>query len=373
MTDRKRILCVIGTRPEVIKMAPVILDLQQRSWAEVRILITAQHRELLDRALALFGLAPDIDLDIMQVNQTLSVLTSRLVGAIDEVFDEEQPAMVLAQGDTTTVMTTALCCFYRHIPFGHVEAGLRTGNKHFPFPEEMNRVIAGYLTRLHFAPTERACANLVREHVERDRIFVTGNTVIDALYFMLKRPAALPQSIDPDKRLILVTAHRRENFGKPLEAICKALRQIADSHADVQIFYPVHPNPNVTAVAGKLLGDHPRIVLSEPVEYDTLVALMNQAHLILTDSGGLQEEAPALAKPVLVLRDETERPEAVDAGVVKLVGPHCAAIVESTRQLLTDERVYRAMAGGASPYGDGKAAPRISRAIEGFFRESDSA
>lgn len=355
----KKILCVIGTRPEAIKMAPVVQALQGSDRFSVRVLATAQHRQLLDQVLKVFGIQPDVDLDIMRPNQALSELTSRLLLELDGVLRSEKPALVLAQGDTTTVMTVALACFYQQIPFGHIEAGLRTGDMANPFPEEMNRVIAGRLSRWHFAPTESARQNLLREAVPDEHIWVTGNTVIDALKSVAERNPEIGIDLDDSKRLLLVTAHRRENFGAPFREICRAVRTLADRNEDVQVLYPVHPNPNVQAVAQQMLGGHPRIVLCPPLDYLPFVAAMRRAYLILSDSGGVQEEAPALGKPVLVLRRETERPEAVQAGVVRLVGPDCERIIDETQRLLDDASAYKEMARGVSPYGDGLAAGRI--------------
>ena len=355
----KTILCVVGTRPEAIKMAPVILACRRQPWASVRVLATAQHREMLDQVFDLFEIAPDIDLNIMQENQTLPELTARLMTALDQAFASENPDAVLAQGDTSTVMVAALASFYRRIPFGHVEAGLRTGNLAYPFPEEMNRVVAGRLARWHFAPTESGRTNLLAEGIADDRIFVTGNTVIDALLDVAKRCDDYAPKVSPGKRLILVTAHRRENFGAPFAAVCRAIKYLADTRSDVEFLYPVHPNPNVRDVAKKMLGQHPRIQLCDPLDYVPFVAAMKTAHFILSDSGGVQEEAPALGKPVLVLRRETERPEAVREGVVKLVGPDFDAIVQESSRLLDDGHAYLAMARGISPYGDGLASSRI--------------
>jgi UDP-N-acetylglucosamine 2-epimerase (non-hydrolysing) len=356
---RKKILCVIGTRPEAIKMAPVILALQKEEWADVRVLATAQHRGLLDQVLSLFSIKPDVDLNIMQPNQTLSELTARLLQRLDEVLTREAPDAVIAQGDTTTVMTVALACFYQHIPFGHVEAGLRTGDLNNPFPEEMNRIVAGRLSRWHFAPTQLAQQNLLDEAIDPNTIHMTGNTVIDALLDVADRCDEHQPEVSSDKRLLLVTAHRRENFGQPFEHICQALKTLADTREDVELLYPVHPNPNVLEVAHRVLGEHPRIRLVSPLDYLPFVAAMRRAYLILSDSGGVQEEAPALGKPVLVLRNETERPEAVAEGVVKLVGPNEQAIVDQVNHLLDDQKAYKAMARGVSPYGDGHAAERI--------------
>ena len=336
----KTILCVVGTRPEAIKMAPVILACRRQPWASVRVLATAQHREMLDQVFELFEIAPDIDLNIMQENQTLPELTARLMTALDQAFASEDPDAVLAQGDTSTVMVAALASFYRRIPFGHVEAGLRTGDLAYPFPEEMNRVVAGRLARWHFAPTESGRTNLLAEGIPDDRIFVTGNTVIDALLDVAKRCDDYAPKLSPGKRLILVTAHRRENFGDPFAEVCRAIKYLADTRSDVEFLYPVHPNPNVRDVAKKMLGQHPRIQLCDPLDYVPFVAAMKTAHFILSDSGGVQEEAPALGKPVLVLRRETERPEAVREGVVKLVGPDFDAIVQESSRLLDDGHAY---------------------------------
>ena len=355
----KSVLCVVGTRPEAIKMAPVILALKNEPWADVRVLATAQHRHMLDRVNQFFGIEPDIDLDIMRPNQALTTLTARLLLDLDDVLRSEKPDAVLVQGDTTTVMTVALACFYHHIPVGHVEAGLRTWDMQNPFPEEANRVIAGKLARWHFAPTEGSRENLLKDGVSGSKIVVTGNTVIDALLMTAARDLDLGIDLDPNKRLVLVTSHRRENFGEPFRNICWALRTLAEKNMDVQFLYPVHPNPNVKDVAHEFLSSLTNFILCEPLDYAPFIAAMKRAYIILTDSGGVQEEAPALGKPVLVLRDETERPEAVGLGVVKLVGPNYERIVYETQQLLDDEDAYRAMARGVSPYGDGKAAERI--------------
>lgn len=359
MGARRTVLCVVGTRPEAIKMAPVVLGLKREPWAKVRVLATAQHREMLDQVLELFGIRPDVDLNVMESDQKLPELTARLITALDHSLEREHPDVVLAQGDTTTVLATALACFYRRVPFGHVEAGLRTLDMDYPFPEEMNRTLAGRLASLHFAPTETSKDNLLREGIPSSRIHVTGNTVIDALLQVAAKDIPVPVELDPGKRLILVTAHRRENFGPPLLDICRALRTLADHYEDVQILYPVHLNPNVSRVVHRELGDHPRVTLCPPLDYGPFVTAMKRSTLILTDSGGVQEEAPALGKPVLVLRAETERPEAVAEGVVKLVGPAYEAIVSEARRLLDEPAAYAAMAKGASPYGDGKAAERI--------------
>ncbi len=360
MNDRrKKILCAVGTRPEAVKMAPVILALQQQPWAEVRVLATAQHRQMLDQVLAFFGIEPHIDLNIMRPNQALSALTARLLLEMDEVLAAEKPDVVLVQGDTTTVMAVALACFYHRVPIGHVEAGLRTWDMQNPFPEEANRVIAGRLARWHFAPTEGSRQNLLKEGIADQDIIVTGNTVIDALLMTAEKDVDIGVELDPGKRLVLVTSHRRENFGEPFRQVCRGLQALAQQNPEVQFLYPVHPNPNVKDVAHEFLGEVSNFVLCEPLDYAPFIAAMKRAYIILTDSGGVQEEAPALGKPVLVLRDETERPEAVEQGVVKLVGPNYDAIVQEAQRLLNDESAYRTMARGISPYGDGKASRRI--------------
>lgn len=340
-------------------MAPVIDALAAEPWAEVRVLATAQHRELLDDVNLIYNIKPDVDLDVMKEGQTLPELTARLALALDAVLADEKPDLVLAQGDTTSVFMTALACFYRKIAFGHVEAGLRTHKRYYPFPEEANRALTGRLTTHHFAPTELARKNLLAEGVDAASIHVTGNTVIDALYRMRPKAEAKGFEVGEGRRLVLMTAHRRENFGPAFYEVCKGVRDLVDAVPDAELVYPVHPNPNVQRVAREVLSGHPRIRLVEPLDHLTFVAAMMKSEIIVTDSGGIQEEAPALGKPVLVFRDETERPEAVDAGVAKLVGPHAEAITTEGLKLLTDPAAYAAMAKGVSPYGDGKAAERI--------------
>jgi UDP-N-acetylglucosamine 2-epimerase (non-hydrolysing) len=360
-----RVLCTIGTRPEAIKMAPVVHALRSAPWAAVRVLATAQHRHLLDQVLELFKIRPDLDLDIMRPDQTLSGLTARLLEALDDALVDEAPDVVLAQGDTTTVFATALASFYRGIPFGHVEAGLRTWNPTSPFPEEINRVLTGRLARWHFAPTATARNNLLREGISPGAITVTGNTVIDALLDVAERSDGMDLGLDPDKRLILVTAHRRENFGSRLEEICTALRTIVRNNSDVEVLYPVHPNPHVQEPVRRALAACERVTLCAPLDYAAFVGVMKRCFLVLSDSGGVQEEAPALAKPVLVLRTTTERPEAVDAGVVRLVGTDAGTIVREVQRLLDDADAYQAMARGGSPYGDGHASARIVDVLAG--------
>ena len=361
---RRNILCVIGTRPEAIKMAPVVSALRAHpAGFAVTVVATAQHREMLDQILANFAIRPDIDLDMMTHNQSLPELTARLLPALDRVLAATDPDFVLAQGDTTTVLVTGLACFYRMVRFGHVEAGLRTHNMASPFPEEMNRTLVGRLATRHYAPTPSAAANLRREGVPASSIIVTGNTVIDALHHMVALAPALPFAIPPERQMVLVTAHRRENFGAPFEKILIALARLVRDHPDIEIVYPVHPNPNVREPAYRILGQLDRMRLIEPLDYAGFVAAMVRSHLIITDSGGVQEEAPALAKPVLVLRRETERPEAVAAGVVRIVGCETEDILREAGRLLSDPAAYAEMAKGVSPYGDGRTSQRICASV----------
>ena len=359
-----KILCVVGTRPEAIKMAPVILKLRQESWCDVKVLATAQHREMLDQVLAFFDIVPDFDLDIMKPNQSLAELTGRLMLELDKIISLEHPDVVLIQGDTTTVMTVALTCFYHKIPIGHIEAGLRTWDLLYPFPEEANRVITGKLARWHFAPTTGSRGNLLRDGTPESHIHVTGNTVIDSLLMTASKNISIGVPIDARKRLVLVTAHRRENFGSPFQNICRALRDLANRNPDIQVLFPVHPNPNVKEAAYHLLGSTTNILLCSPLDYAPFISAMKQSYLIISDSGGVQEEAPALGKPILVLREETERPEAVELGVVKLVGTSYERIVHEVQVLLDNPTEYGAMARGESPYGDGHAADRIARILK---------
>ena len=343
-------------------MAPVVLALKNEPSFETLVCVTAQHRQMLDQVLNLFEITPDYDLDIMTPNQDLSSLTAKILLDLKPVLEKEKPDAVLVHGDTTTTMAASLACFYAQIPVGHVEAGLRTFNMQYPFPEEMNRVVTDSIARWHFAPTEGGKNNLLKCGASEKTITVTGNTVIDALLYTLDKTQTsikLPVNIPMDKRMVLVTTHRRENFGEPLKEICNALLTLLEKFNDIFIVLPVHPNPNVKNVVEALLGNHPRVQLIPPQEYVPFCHLLKQASLILTDSGGVQEEAPTLGKPILVLRDETERPEAVEAGCVKLVGPHYEAIVREASLLLTDSKAYQAMQKEISPYGDGKASQRI--------------
>lgn len=361
-----RILTVFGTRPEAVKMAPIVKQLASQTGVEARVCVTAQHRQMLDQVLDLFKIQPDYDLNLMREGQSLPQLSADIFTHLDPVLADFNPDWVLAQGDTTTVAITSLLSYYRRIKFGHVEAGLRTHDKWAPFPEEVNRRIAGVVADLHFAPTEWSKNNLLREGVSESIIKVTGNTVIDALQFvsMQAEPEEIANLIarlgidTPSRRLILVTAHRRENFGEPIENICHALTQLA-SRGDVEIVYPVHLNPNVQEPVNRLLSGAPHITLLPPLDYLPLVHLMKHAHVILTDSGGIQEEAPAFGIPTLVLRDVTERPEGVAAGTLKLAGTETAQITSEANRLLDDESAYQAMAQSANPYGDGHASERI--------------
>ena len=358
-----KILSVFGTRPEAIKMAPVLAELNKYPEITSVVCVTAQHREMLDQVLELFEIKPDYDLSIMQPNQSLAEITARALTKLDEVLTKEKPDWVLVQGDTTTAMVGALAAFYHQIKVGHVEAGLRSFDKYQPFPEEINRKIATSISDLHFAPTEVSKQNLIREGVNEANILVTGNTVIDALLQVADKPYdwdSSPLSAIPrDKKIILVTAHRRENHGEPLHNICAALRTLAERFEDVQIVYPVHLNPNVQKIVRATLGDIPNVTLLEPLEYLPLVHLMKQAYFVITDSGGIQEEAPGLGKPVLVLREVTERPEGVTAGTVKLVGTDTETILREAQHLLTNEAAYQTMSQAVNPYGDGRASVRI--------------
>lgn len=373
-----RVLSVFGTRPEAIKMAPVVLRLASHPGFEARVCVTAQHRSMLDSVLEDFAIRPDYDLDVMRERQTLCGIAARVLDGLQGVLDRFRPARVLVHGDTTTTLAASLAAFYNRIPVGHVEAGLRTGDLEAPWPEEANRRVTAVVTDLHFAPTERAKQALLAEGVAPERILVTGNSVIDALLLARAKLAASPALLRElqkrfaflrsDRRLVLVTGHRRESFGAGFESICRALVELARRHPDIEILYPVHLNPNVREPVFRILGGLPAVHLIEPVEYLPFVYLMDRAHLVVTDSGGIQEEAPSLGKPVLVMREVTERPEAVEAGTVRLVGTDFARIVDETSRLLTDEVAWRRMATAVNPYGDGHAAERIVRALERAHR-----
>jgi UDP-N-acetylglucosamine 2-epimerase (non-hydrolysing) len=353
---------IFGTRPEAVKMAPLVNLLKSRP-EEFRcvVCVTAQHRQMLDQVLEAFHITPDYDLDIMQAGQTLTQVTTRALEGLESVLAEVKPDIVLAQGDTTTVLAAALAASYQKIAFGHVEAGLRTDNKFDPFPEEINRRLTGQLTDLHFAPTSRAADNLRREGIGDDKIYLTGNTVIDALQQV--HQAATSTQSESGERIVLVTTHRRENWGEPLEGIALALHDIVEKFTDTRIILPMHKNPIVREPLQRILGAHPRVELVEPPDYLDFVRLMERAHLVLTDSGGVQEEAPALGLPVLVMRRTTERPEGVDAGTAKLVGTDREDIVREASALLGDQSAYDAMSHAANPYGDGQAGERIASAI----------
>ncbi|MBA3075493.1 MAG: UDP-N-acetylglucosamine 2-epimerase (non-hydrolyzing) [Anaerolineae bacterium] len=367
-----RVLSIFGTRPEAIKMAPVVKALECADGIESRVCVTAQHREMLDQVLELFKIKPDIDLNLMKSNQSLAQLTAQILESIDPVLAEERPDWVLIQGDTTTVMAASLAAFYRGIKVGHVEAGLRTNDKLQPFPEEINRRIASVTADLHFAPTQLSRQNLLNEGIPDKYIIVTGNPAIDALQQIVTMPAPAQVNnwlkewgISPGKRrLVLVTAHRRENFGEPIESICKAIKALAQHYGDaIQLVYPVHLNPNIQDTVKRLLGAVSGVTLLPPLEYISLVHLMKASTVILTDSGGIQEEATGLGKPTLVLREKTERPEGVTAGVLKLVGTDSQKIITETKNLLDDRKVYRLMAHAENPFGDGHAAERIIKGL----------
>jgi len=371
----KRITCILGTRPEAIKFAPVILALREHPRLRAHVCVTAQHRQMLDQALEIFGVKADSDLDLMRPNQSLAGFAACALETIDRYLAEAQPDLVLVQGDTNTVLCAALASFYRHIPVGHIEAGLRTGNFQSPWPEEANRVLTSRLASYHFAHTPAARSNLLREGVPDAAITVTGNTVVDALLLARQWVRAQPPAIpglpdaafsDMREPLVLITGHRRESFGEGFRNICAAIAELAAGFPRTSFVYPVHLNPNVQAPVQAILGALrcPNIFLLEPLAYLPFVALMERATVILTDSGGIQEEASALGKPVLVMRDTTERPEAVDAGVAHLVGTSTERIVTAVSELLTDSRAYAAMANGASPFGDGQAARKILGAVD---------
>jgi UDP-N-acetylglucosamine 2-epimerase (non-hydrolysing) len=360
-----RVLCILGTRPEAIKMAPVIKEMERYPGQIIsRVCVTAQHRQMIDQVLSLFRIVPHYDLDLMQQSQVPVRMAATALSKLEPILMTECPDWVLIQGDTTTAMAASIAAFYARVKVGHIEAGLRTYDKTEPFPEEINRRIAGTVADLHFAPTKRACENLLRENVPAENILLTGNPVVDALFAIAEFPYDFDSGpltgIPRDKRILLVTAHRRENFGQPLETICRALRRIADSyHSSAHIVYPVHPNPNVWVPVHRMLASTPGITLLPPLSYLSLIKLLKQSYLVLTDSGGLQEEAPCLGKPVLILRNTTERPEAVEAGTSRLVGVFAENIVDEAARLLDNEQAYRQMARVIHCYGDGKAAERI--------------
>jgi UDP-N-acetylglucosamine 2-epimerase (non-hydrolysing) len=385
-----RVLSILGTRPEAIKLAPVILQLAKTDGIESTVCVTAQHRQMLDQVLDLFDITPDVDLNLMSPNQSLATISSDIFSSLDPVIKEIDPHWVLVQGDTTTVMVASLLTFYNHIRLGHIEAGLRTGDKNIPFPEEINRRITSLIADLHFAPTQWARRNLIHEGISPDTVLVTGNPVIDAIQSAAEMPAPgeisevldrldiMESSSQPDKftqdnfqrRLILVTAHRRENFGEPLVEICNAIRILAGKYSDsVTFLYPVHPNPNVSGPVYRMLYGIPNVALVSPMDYLPFIHLLKRATIVLTDSGGLQEEAPGFGIPVLVLRTVTERPEGIEAGTVKLVGTDCELIVAETSRLLDNPSEYKSMALAVNPYGDGHSAERI---VDGLIKYGDS-
>lgn len=369
----KKILTVFGTRPEAIKMAPLVHALAADERFEAKCCVTAQHREMLDQVLELFGITPDYDLNLMKVGQTLNDVTARILLELKPVLQEFKPDIVLVHGDTATTLSAALASYYEQIPVGHVEAGLRTGNIYSPWPEEGNRKLTGSLTQYHFSPTETAKGNLLKENIDSNNIYVTGNTVIDALLMIQNKIttdealnaelAAQFPFLDESKKLILVTGHRRESFGGGFERICEALAQTAKEHPNTQILYPMHLNPNVREPVNRILAGISNIYLIDPQQYLPFIYLMSRSYIILTDSGGIQEEAPSLGKPVLVMRDATERPEAVESGTVKLVGTDVEKITSNLTKLLTSESAYQAMSFAHNPYGDGKACQRILDAL----------
>ncbi|MEE0435761.1 MAG: UDP-N-acetylglucosamine 2-epimerase (non-hydrolyzing) [Peptococcaceae bacterium] len=367
----KKIMFVFGTRPEAIKMAPLVKAMEQAEDLEPMVLVTAQHREMLDQVLELFDVIPSYDLNLMKANQTLTDITVGVLRGVERVVIKEKPDMVLVHGDTTTTFGGTLASFYQQVPVGHVEAGLRSGNMYSPFPEEANRKLTGAMATVHFAPTPQARENLLREGVNPETIFTTGNTVIDALKMTVKEDyafdAELAQMLDVPGRKVLLTTHRRENLGQPMVQIFRAIRALHERFPDVHYYFPMHKNPRVRALAKEALEELERVHLFEPLDYAPFANLMERMDLVLTDSGGMQEEAPALGKPVLVLRDTTERPEAVTAGTVKLVGCDTERIVETVTQLFTDEAAYAEMEHAVNPYGDGKACERIIHALRYYF------
>jgi UDP-N-acetylglucosamine 2-epimerase (non-hydrolysing) len=373
---KKKIITIFGTRPEAIKMAPLVKELEKRKEIESKVCVTAQHRQMLDQVLEYFEIKPDYDLNIMKSKQTLTGITNRVLEGLEEVFREEHPDMILVHGDTTTTFAGALAAFYQQIKVGHVEAGLRTFDKYFPFPEEMNRKLTGALADLNFAPTKGSKENLLREGVSEDIIYVTGNTVIDAMLHTVKENYVFEQEelnkIDyKNKKVIMITAHRRENWGEGIDNICTALNRIVEENENVELVYLVHLNPIVKDVVFEKLGGNPRIHLLPPQDTQETHNLMNKCFMVMTDSGGLQEEAPHLGKPVLVLRDVTERPEAVKYGTVKLVGTNVEKIVSEANKLINDSKAYENMSKAINPYGDGKASERIADAILRYFELSD--
>ncbi len=373
MEKKIKVMSVFGTRPEAVKMAPVVQAIRLRPELESIVAVTAQHREMLDQVLEVFNIQPDYDLNIMQPGQTLTQITTRAMNGLEEIFIQAKPDIVLVHGDTTTSFAGALAAFYQQIPVGHVEAGLRTFNRYEPFPEEMNRCLTGRLAELHFSPTENSKKNLLAENISPEAIYVTGNTVIDALQTTIQADYRfeydLLNHLDYSRKVITMTAHRRENLGEPLAEICRAIRYIVENHPDTEVVYAVHLNPKVQETAKQLLGDLGRVHLIPPLALQDMHNLMNRSYLVLTDSGGLQEEVPSMGKPVLVLRNVTERPEGVEAGTLKLVGTNFDVITAETEKLLTDKAAYEKMAAAVNPYGDGQASGRIAEHIVQHFKK----
>lgn len=372
-----KVMSVFGTRPEAIKMCPLVLEMEKYDEIEPVVCVTAQHREMLDQVLQMFGVKPDYDLDIMKTRQSLAGITTRVLEGMEDVLKKEKPDLVLVHGDTSTSFVAALAAFYEQIKVGHVEAGLRTYDIYSPFPEEMNRQLTGRIANMHFSPTQRNFDNLIKENVAPDRIYITGNTVIDALKTTVREDYQFEneclKSLDfENKRVIVVTAHRRENIGKPLEDICTAIAEIIDEYEDVEVVYPVHLNPAVRETVWDILGDKARVHLIDPLDVEELHNAIARSYMVMTDSGGIQEEALALAKPVLVLRRETERPEAIAAGTVKIAGVDKDVIKKLAKELLDDKEEYNKMAHSANPYGDGNASKRICEAILYEFGISDN-
>ncbi len=373
----RKVLFIFGTRPEAIKLCPLVHRLEREPELTVRVCVTGQHRAMLDQVLEAFRVRPDHDLNLMRPEQSLAESTSRILAALEPVLAEESPDLVLVQGDTTSTLCGALAAYYHRVPLGHIEAGLRTGDLYQPFPEEANRVLAGRLATLHFAATEWAAANLLAEGVDPKRVWVTGNTVIDAVLYVVRELEAGRlkggdwSALDPRRKLIVVTAHRRESFGKGIEQICRALARLA-SRDDVQVVFPVHLNPNVRKPVERILAGRPNVLLTPPLDYVSFIDLMRRAYLLITDSGGVQEEGPSLGKPILVTREKTERPEAVRAGTVLLVGADEERILDAAEGLLDDPRRRAAMARIHNPYGDGRASDRIAGVIRSFFESISS-
>ncbi|MEH6888990.1 UDP-N-acetylglucosamine 2-epimerase (non-hydrolyzing) [Bacillus sp. JJ864] len=371
MTERIKVMTIFGTRPEAIKMAPLVLELQKHSQQiESIVTVTAQHRQMLDQVLDIFGIKPNYDLNIMKDRQTLIDITTRGLEGLDKVMKEAKPDIVLVHGDTTTTFIASLAAFYNQIPIGHVEAGLRTWDKYSPYPEEMNRQLTGVMADLHFAPTTKSATNLQQENKKEANIFITGNTAIDALKTTVKESYTHPvlEKVGDD-RLVLMTAHRRENLGEPMRNMFRAIKRLVETHEDVQVVYPVHMNPVVREIAGEILGEHNRIHLIEPLDVIDFHNFAARSHLMLTDSGGVQEEAPSLGVPVLVLRDTTERPEGIEAGTLKLAGTDEETIFNLANELLSDTEAHSAMAKASNPYGDGHASERIVKAIVEHFNK----